>query len=826
MKLKIFFWLLAAIICLSSSSLAAIPSLINYQGKLTDSTGANVPDAVYTIQFSIYDVSSGGTALWFETIPIQVTKGVFNHILGSSVALPSSTFSGTDRWLGIKINLDTEMTPRQRITSNAYNFKTLNADTTTVALDLTCISCVGTSDINATQVQRRVTGTAPVGEYITAINEDGSVVTAVDQAGAASGWTDDGSVVRLSTNTDDAGIGTASPGAKLQIDALTNVKKGLIIRGGSSGVANLQEWQTFGGTAASIVDASGRFGIGTTSPFARLGVESNTGTEVGIRVRAAATQTAFLQEWQDNAGTALASVTATGIFNGSGALLTNLNASNIATGTLGIARMPIGGNWSLSSNLRFDDSTLVVDPLNDRIGLGTSTPLGLLHLKGNNYKLLLESSGNADVVIGRADTTRYGNFILANGDPSQSVNNRWAIGLRNGDSKLHLYSEVNSSNVMVLEPGGNVGIGTTSPAKKLDVAGSIKGDTLFSSVLSSNSPLSLQAPAGTTRMHIDDVTGSVGIGTTLPSATLHIYRSGFPSLAWDDAGATVWTFTHDGSNLNLNVGGGTSARLTAGGNAHFGIIGGRVGIATESPLARLDVHSTSAGDATVAEINREANDGILVRFSRGGVTNVGNIAVVGGVVSYNAFTGSHYGWTEEALQRGELVTLTGRNRNSHDNPEAEVIYGIKRSIVPNDPACLGSYLGLQESGKPASPENPYLIMAVGNGDMWVVDEGENIQPGEYLISSSTPGHAMKDDQEKFLIGHVVARAAESVDWSTVSETINGHKHKKISVLFGNFVRSNATVLNRTIEEQQTQIENLERRMLKLEAGMLRSQTEN
>jgi len=54
-----------------------------------------------------------------------------------------------------------------------------------------------------------------------------------------------------------------------------------------------------------------------------------------------------------------------------------------------------------------------------------------------------------------------------------------------------------------------VGIGTASPSKKLEVAGSIKvgaNDTVFSSNLSSNSPLSLQAPAGATRMYIDDVT--------------------------------------------------------------------------------------------------------------------------------------------------------------------------------------------------------------------------------------------------------------------------------------------------------------------------------
>jgi len=107
------------------------------------------------------------------------------------------------------------------------------------------------------------------------------------------------------------------------------------------------------------------------------------------------------------------------------------------------------------------------------VGIGTNNPLGLLHLKGGNHKLLLESSGNADVVIGRADATRYGNFILADGNPSIGANNRWAIGLRNGDSKLHLYDEQNSLNVMVLEQGGKVGIGTSTPNSRLQVNGAL-----------------------------------------------------------------------------------------------------------------------------------------------------------------------------------------------------------------------------------------------------------------------------------------------------------------------------------------------------------------
>jgi hypothetical protein len=95
-----------------------------------------------------------------------------------------------------------------------------------------------------------------------------------------------------------------------------------------------------------------------------------------------------------------------------------------------------------------------------------------------------------------------------------------------------------------------------------------------------------------------------------------------------------------------------------------------------------------------------------------------------------------------------------------------------------------------ESTREVGPENPLLVAAVGNGEMCVVERGGgDIEPGDYLISSDVPGCAMKDDPARFSIGHVVARAAERVQWSAVTTDNQGVRTAKVSVLFGNFVRA-------------------------------------
>jgi hypothetical protein len=72
------------------------------------------------------------------------------------------------------------------------------------------------------------------------------------------------------------------------------------------------------------------------------------------------------------------------------AQIPNLDAAKITTGTLPFARLPESGTWPLTAPLGFDSPTLVIDPVNNRVGLGTVSPTVALDVAG---RILASSSG-------------------------------------------------------------------------------------------------------------------------------------------------------------------------------------------------------------------------------------------------------------------------------------------------------------------------------------------------------------------------------------------------------------------------------------------------
>lgn len=114
---------------------SSIPAQINYQGWLgtdTDTLGVN---GKVNMTFKIYDTVTGGVPLWTENQDsVQVSKGIFNVLLGSITPLSESLFiNNTDLYLETEVNTEV-LVPRKKIVSVAYAFKSQNSDNSTNAI--------------------------------------------------------------------------------------------------------------------------------------------------------------------------------------------------------------------------------------------------------------------------------------------------------------------------------------------------------------------------------------------------------------------------------------------------------------------------------------------------------------------------------------------------------------------------------------------------------------------------------------------------------------------------------------------------------------------
>jgi len=114
---------------LAMSAIAQDSLLISYQGRLTNNVGDPL-DTTVMILFNIYDGEE--QHFWGEGQSTTVTNGLFNVVLGSVVFLPDTVFSGEDRYLGIIVGADPEISPRTLLTSApsaAYAHHASTADT-------------------------------------------------------------------------------------------------------------------------------------------------------------------------------------------------------------------------------------------------------------------------------------------------------------------------------------------------------------------------------------------------------------------------------------------------------------------------------------------------------------------------------------------------------------------------------------------------------------------------------------------------------------------------------------------------------------------------
>ena len=118
----------ALVVVVATAGLShAIPQVINFQAILLNSGGTPITTTT-NVDFAIWDQPSGGAQLWAENRNVTPNSiGNFSILLGSTTPIPDSVFSG-DAYLAIKVSGDPELSPRTRIVSVGYAFRTGSVD--------------------------------------------------------------------------------------------------------------------------------------------------------------------------------------------------------------------------------------------------------------------------------------------------------------------------------------------------------------------------------------------------------------------------------------------------------------------------------------------------------------------------------------------------------------------------------------------------------------------------------------------------------------------------------------------------------------------------
>ena len=353
-----------------------------------------------------------------------------------------------------------------------------------------------------------------------------------------------------------------------------------------------------------MIDTNGNVGIGTTSPNQTLDVEGTAYVGSGGAQSALGAKFAVV----GSGGDGILEATSNGTSDTTWFVQPDANNAKAVMGTFTASDLA----------LSVGNSEKVTILQNGNVGIGTTSPTGTLHVNGGTAAadtngsditiqaqaggpdggdvgtaggaggdiILLPGAAGAESTGGNVGigTTNpgYKTDIAISGNWGLRVGTAGASQVRVSDNTIQAFSnDSTASNILLQTGGGNVGIGTSSPIDKLDVAGAGRfrastaggygsGNHMVIDTSGTTGRLAMDtngsdsttmqfftANSGTlgTRMTIDN-DGNVGIGTTDPDGNLDIFGPN-PRLVISNDAATVndkkWDFLAAGGGLYLRT---------------------------------------------------------------------------------------------------------------------------------------------------------------------------------------------------------------------------------------------------------------------------------
>jgi hypothetical protein len=269
---------------------------------------------------------------------------------------------------------------------------------------------------------------------------------------------------------------------------------------------------------------------------------------------------------------------------------TRLHVQN--NGNIGIATTSPSEVLDVVGNIKASSNVYVTS----RLGVGTSNPSQPVHVVGN-----MRVEGNLDIngifnTI-NTDVQVTDQFTVSNAGTGPALN----VYQMGAQSIADFYDDSNLA--MRIADGGNVGIGHSSPFRKLDVIGTarVSSESTYLAydssrgfnVIGTNGIMRLWRPTGDVTYEL--ITGSNGAS---PGATSNYWWDFFVS------------YTNGSFNIRdrTTIGGNTTTRLVID-------LAGNVGIGTTSPTANLHVKNDFHIAANNAAWNTTAGKGLHMRYS-------------------------------------------------------------------------------------------------------------------------------------------------------------------------------------------------------------------
>ncbi|HER00205.1 MAG TPA: hypothetical protein ENO22_12770 [candidate division Zixibacteria bacterium] len=183
-----------------------------------NNAGEPVPDGVYDITFSIYNDPVTVDYLWQETLSVEVSGGGFFQVnLGTVVPFEDLFFiNGPELLLGLKVGSDPELEPRTPLTSSGFSIHSELSDVSHLALNIEPNTLTGDYIIDGSLGLEEINQSGASDGQV--IKWNGANWQVANDEGSG-GWMDEGTVLRLSDESDSIVIGSGNPAAILNVYA-------------------------------------------------------------------------------------------------------------------------------------------------------------------------------------------------------------------------------------------------------------------------------------------------------------------------------------------------------------------------------------------------------------------------------------------------------------------------------------------------------------------------------------------------------------------------------------------------------------------------------